>query len=88
MKRVSILSISFSTAGRVAFKVTITPSPTELSRLLEAVFKTEARLSHAEIVSKKEWTAVVWLKVNEVPKFELISRPKNFEFFATREVVI
>lgn len=82
------MSISFSTAGRVAFKVTIDPSLTGLSRLIEAVFKTGARLSHAEIVSKKEWSAIVWLKVSDVPRFELTSRPKNFEFFATREVVV
>lgn len=68
--------------------MTLSPTPMELSRLLEAVFKTGARLSHAEVVSKKEWTALIWLKVNEVPKFEMISRPRKFEFVATREVVV
>lgn len=81
------MSIAFSTEGRVAFRVTITPRVVNLSKLIEAVFKTGARVSHAEVVSPTEWSAIVWLKVVNVPRFESIALPKQFEFVATRDLV-
>ena len=81
------MSIAFTTEGRVAFRVKITPRVINLSKLIEAVFRTGARVSHAEIVSPTEWQAIVWLKVTSVPKFESLALPKSFEFVATRELL-
>ena len=81
------MSIAFSTEGRVAFRVTVTPRVTNLSKLIEAVFRTEARVSHAEVVSPTEWSAIVWLKVVNVPRFESLALPKKFEFVATRDLI-
>jgi hypothetical protein len=81
------MSIAFSTEGRVAFRVTVTPRVPNLSKLIEAVFKTGARVSHAEIISPTEWQAIVWLKVVSVPRFESIALPKGFEFVATRDLL-
>ena len=81
------MSIAFSTEGRVAFRVTVTPRVTNLSKLIEAIFKTGARVSHAEVVGPTEWSAIVWLKVVSVPRFESLALPKKFEFIATRDLV-
>lgn len=81
------MSVRFKVENRVAFRVTITPSMTELSRLIEAIFKTEAMVSHAEIIDKKTWTAVIWIRVASAPKFELIARPQSFDFVASEFVV-
>lgn len=81
------MSIAFSTEGRVAFRVTVTPRVSNLSKLIEAVFKTGARVSHAEVISPTEWSAIVWLKVVSVPRFESLALPKRFEFVATRDLL-
>lgn len=81
------MSIAFSTEGRVAFRVTITPRAVNLSKLLEAIFKTGARVSHAEVVSPTEWTAIVWLKVVSVPRFDSIAKPDIFESVETQELL-
>lgn len=81
------MSIAFSTEGRAAFRVTVTPRAFNLSKLIEAVFKTGARVSHAEVISPTEWTAIVWLKVVSVPRFDSLAKPKSFEFIPTRELL-
>ena len=81
------MPVRFKVESRVAFRVTVTPSVTELSRLIEAVFKTEAMISHVEIIDKKTWTAIIWIRVSSAPKFELIARPHSFDFVASEFVV-
>lgn len=81
------MAIAFTTAGRVAFRVTIQPTQSNLGRFSNAVFNTEARVSHIQRVSSKEWQAVVWLKVTFVPQFENLCAPDNFEFLSTRDLV-
>jgi hypothetical protein len=81
------MPVRFKVESRVAFRVTVVPSLIELSRLIEAMFKTDAMLSHAEIVDKKTWEAIIWIRVSSAPKFEMIARPKSFEFVASEFVV-
>lgn len=81
------MSLNFTTAGRVAFWVTVTPRVHNLSRLIEAVFRTGARVSHAEILGPMEWRALVWLKVSSVPRFEHIALPSSFEHVSVSDVI-
>lgn len=81
------MSIAFTTAGRIAFRVKIIPTTVNLGRLATAVFKTEARVSHVERPTPREWSAVVWLRPFRVPAFEHICKPISFEFISTRDVI-
>jgi hypothetical protein len=81
------MSIALSTEGRVALRVTVTPRAINLSKLVEAVFKTGARVSHAEIVSPTEWKALIWVKSVNVPRFASLALPDKFELVATRDLL-
>lgn len=80
------MSISFSTEGRVAFRVTVSPTPINLGRFAQAVFQTSARVSHAKKVSPRSWQAIVWLKAAKIPQFENLCSPVEFQFVSTRSL--
>jgi hypothetical protein len=81
------MGLAFSTAGRIAFRVTVRPTSVGLGRFAAAVFRTEARVSHAIRISTTEYRAVVWLKVASVPLFESLCRPESFDFIATKDLI-
>lgn len=81
------MSVAFSTAGRVAFRVTIEPKKVALARFSEAVFRADARVSLVTRTNPREWHAVVWLKAVRIPTFENVCLPDAFEFMSTREVI-
>jgi hypothetical protein len=81
------MGLSFSTEGRVAYRVTISPNSVPLGRFGNAVFRTEARVSHVDRFSTKKWRAVVWLKTTKVSQFESLCIPLGFEFLTTREMI-
>jgi len=81
------MGLAFSTSGRVAFRVTIQPAQVALSRFANACFRTEARVSHMERDSSKEWSAVVWLKTTMIPQFENLCDPLAFDFMSTRDLI-
>jgi len=80
------MALSFSTEGRVAFRVVIAPTQVPLGRFANAVFRTNARVSHVERLSAKKWQAVVWLRTTKVPQFENLCVPMEFEFLSVREL--
>jgi len=80
------MSLAFTTAGRVAFRVTIRPTAVSYARFAEAVFRTKARVSHTTQTSK-ECRAIVWLKVTVVPQFENLCSPLDFSFLDARELI-
>jgi hypothetical protein len=81
------MGLAFSTAGRAAFRVTIKPTSVGLGRFAQAVFRTEARVSHATRISTTEYRAIVWLKVAAIPTFESLCLPESFDFIATRDLI-
>ena len=81
------MGLAFSTSGRVAFRVILQPTQVALSRFANACFRTEARVSHMERVSTKEWSAVVWLRTTTIPQFENLCDPLAFDFMSTRDLI-
>jgi len=83
----SNMGLAFSTEGRVAYQVTVSPNAVPLGRFGNAVFRADARVSHVDRFSVKKWKAIVWLKTTKVSQFESLCIPLSFELLSTREVI-
>lgn len=82
------VTIAFSTAGKLPFKVSLAPSAVALSRFSKAVFKAGAIVSDTRTPPQYEspWVAVVWLKSTSVPLFESLCLPLEFVLLSNEEV--
>lgn len=84
------MTIAFTAAGRVPFRVTVTPTPVNLSRFARALFKSHARVSDSDVGDRSNlpWVAIVWLKPSLVPVFENICQPQGFVLLSNQEILL
>lgn len=82
------VTIAFSTAGKVPFKVSLVPTAIALSRFAKAVFRAGGIVSDTRTSPTYEapWVAVVWLRTTSVPLFESLCLPMEFVLLSNEEV--